>query len=174
MRHAGAGELANGIAAHFHVANQLVDQLVGVLQRRLTIGPHGLQRARVHLFETEGQGAVHRAALYRLARQEQGGGTGGTVVVDVEYRNAGHADAVQGFLAAGGVAVAIAGIGLLDIGKVQPGIGQGQADRLFAHHVIRIAGARLLELDHADAGDEYLVAHFISPGEFGGVTTCAK
>ncbi|MNZ75395.1 hypothetical protein D3C78_938700 [compost metagenome] len=174
VRHAGAGELADGVAANVDVANQLVDQVVGALQGRGAVGPHGLQRTRVHLLEAEGQGAVHGAALHGLAGQEQGGGAGGAVVVDVDHRDAGHADAVHGLLAAGRIAIDVTGVSLLDIGKLQAGIGQRQADRLLAHHVVGLAGARLGELDHADASDEYLVAHFISPGEFGRVTTGAK
>ena len=49
----------------------------------------------------------------RLARQEQRGRAGRAVVVDVDDRDAGHADLVQRLLAAGRVAVDVAGIGLL-------------------------------------------------------------
>ncbi|MNF84210.1 hypothetical protein D3C84_665600 [compost metagenome] len=155
---AGTGELADRSRQVGH-ADQLVGQLQGAFGGRCTIGPGGFQGTGVHLLEAEGQGAVHRAACHGLAGQEQCRGAGGAVVVDVDQRDAGHADPVQGFLPARGVAVDVAGIGLLDVTEVQAGIGQGLANRLFAHDVVGLVGARLLERDHADAGNEYFLAH---------------
>ncbi|MNJ27332.1 hypothetical protein D3C77_218350 [compost metagenome] len=157
---AGPGELANGRGQLGH-AHQVVGQIQGALGGRGAVAPGRFQRTGVHLLEAKRQGAVHRAALHRLAGQEQGAGAGGAVVVDIDQRNAGHADPVQGFLPAGGVAIHIACIGLLDMLEFQAAVGQGQADRLLAHHIVGLVGARLLERDHAHASHEYFVAHRI-------------
>jgi hypothetical protein len=117
--------------------------------------------AGAHLLEAEHQYAVGGAAGDRLARQEQGCRAGRAVVVDVDDRDAGHADAIQRLLAAGRVAIHVAGIGLLDVTVIDAGVLQGRARCFRRHDVVRRARARLGEGDHAHARDEYLV-HAVS------------
>jgi hypothetical protein len=125
MALAGATEVAQrqGQLGHAH---QCGCGLVEILERAGPAGEHVADGARVHLLETQHQHAVHHAALDGLAAQEQGGGAGGAVVVDVDDGDARHAHLVQRLLAAGGVAIDIARIGLLHGAIVQPGVGQRQ------------------------------------------------
>ncbi|MCY1295371.1 hypothetical protein D9M70_447090 [compost metagenome] len=159
---AGAGKLADG-AGQVGAADQLVGELAGALGSAGAVGPDRLQRARAHLFKAHRQRAVDGAALHGLAREEECRRAGGAVVVDVHDRDPGHADVIQGLLAAGGIAVHVAGIGLLHLGVVQAGLGQRLPDRLGAHHVVMLAGAWLAERDHADAGNEDATCHVSFP-----------
>ncbi|MNP20300.1 hypothetical protein D3C76_1128660 [compost metagenome] len=148
-RHAGAFRESFGSGA------------IGFAHGLFAIGPDALQRAWLHLFETEGQGAIDSAAFHGLARQEQRGGAAGAVVVDVDHRDTGHAHFIQGGLAAGGIAIDVAGIGLLDQLEVQAGILQRQAHGLGAHLDIGLAGAGLGERDHANANDIGFLRHLL-------------
>ncbi|MCY1459495.1 hypothetical protein D9M71_769770 [compost metagenome] len=57
-----------------------------------TISPEILQGTRLHLLEAKSQGAIDSTAFHRLARHEQRSRAAGAVVVDVDHRDAGHAD----------------------------------------------------------------------------------
>ena len=155
---AGAAEVAQR-QRDLRLADQFVGDGVERIERARAVGEHRAERARAHLLEAEHQHAVGGAAGDRLARQEQRGRAGRAVVVDVDDRDAGHADLVQRLLAAGGVAVDVAGVGLLDVVVADAGVVQRLARGQGAHLVVRRAGARLGERDHAHAGDEYFAAH---------------
>src|SRR5581483_1195884 len=82
------------------------------------------------------------------------------VVVDVDDRDAGEAELVDGLLTGGGVAVAVGGDGLLDLGVIDARVVERLRPRLLHHvGVVPLAPAGLLELGHADADDEHLVGH---------------
>ncbi|MNE41958.1 hypothetical protein D3C80_1360610 [compost metagenome] len=130
-----------------------------------TISPEILQRTRLHLLEAKGQGAIDSAAFHRLARHEQRGRAAGAVVVDVDHRNAGHADFIQRRLAAGGVAIDITGIGLLHQLITDTGILQRLAHSLGAHLDVAGAGTGLGELDHADTGNIGFLGHLLLRGQ---------
>ncbi|MCY1245805.1 hypothetical protein D9M72_589790 [compost metagenome] len=125
----------------------------------------GLQRTRLHLLETKCQGAIHRAALHGLPCQVKRGGATATVVVDVDHRDAGQAHLIKGRLAAGGVAIDITGIGLLDLAVVQPRVLQGQAYGLGAHLDVGTALARLGKRNHADTGYIHSLRHHFLQGQ---------
>jgi hypothetical protein len=102
------------------------------------------------------------AAEDRLAAGEQRGRPGRAVVVDVDHRDAGEPELVDGPLPAGAVAVHVAGERLVDVLVVDAGVLQRRAGRVGGHHVIIVAGPRLGELDHADPDDVDCVAHGFS------------
>ena len=136
-----------------------IDQLaaggVEVLEGVDAVGEDGSDRAWPHLLETERQGAVDRAALDRLARQEQGAGPRRAVVVDVDDRDARHAGLVDGALTRTALAENIADVGLLDLVVGDPAILEGQAGRRATHDVVVFALARLGERDHPDPRDQH-------------------
>jgi hypothetical protein len=124
-----------------------------VIERAFAIVEHRAERAGQHLLEPEGEHALRHSALDRLAREEQGGRSGRAIIVDVDDRNPGGANAVQRRLARGRIGIDIAGIGLLDLLIAHARILKREADRLFGHHVPILALAGLGEGDHADPGD---------------------
>ncbi|MCY1433985.1 hypothetical protein D9M71_500290 [compost metagenome] len=158
---AGATEHVQGHRQALHVTGDLVGDADELVHGRRTVVPVALQRARLHLLEAQGDGALDGAAFDGLARQEQGAGAGGAVVVDVEDRDAAHADFVQSSLAAGGVTVDVTDIGLLDQLVVQAGVLQRQAGGFGAHLDVGAAGARLDEGDHADTGNVGFLRHLV-------------
>ncbi|MCY1248413.1 hypothetical protein D9M72_618430 [compost metagenome] len=79
--------------------------------------------------------------------------------MDVDDGNAGHADVVQHALATGGIAEDVARIGLLHRLIAHACVCQRQPHGLRAHHRVRIALARLLERDHAHAGNHDFLRH---------------
>ncbi|MNL17264.1 hypothetical protein D3C87_1383480 [compost metagenome] len=162
--------LATGAAEHpqgtrdIHVGGQFVDHRLGhVCGGARAVVPVAFQGAGLHLLETERQRAVDRTAFHSLAREEQCARASGAVVVDVDYRDAAHAHFIKSGLAAGGVAVDVTGIGLLNQFVIQTRILQGQANRLGAHFDVSATGARLDERDHADAGNVRFLRHCCSP-----------
>ena len=118
------------------------------------------QGAGFHLLEAQRDHAVRCAALHGLPRQKQRRGPGRAVVVDVDHRDAGHAHRVQRTLSAGGIAIHVADIGLLDALVIDACIGQGATCRLGAHVVIRFGSARLGEGHHAHAGNNDGLTHW--------------
>ena len=117
------------------------------------------EAARLHLLEAERQRAVGEAALDRLAGQEQRRGAGRAVVVDVDDRDPGQAELVERPLAVGRVAVAVAGVGLLDVLVGDAGVGERLLPRLLGPvRVVALLGAGLLELGHPDPDHERAVA----------------
>ena len=134
-----------------------VDELVGgsveIVERAGAVGEYGAERAGLHLLEAERHHAIGSARLDRLPRQKQRGRAGRAVIVDVDDRDPGHADAIERALAAGGVAVDITDIGLLHLAVVETGIGEREFCGLRTHHVIRRIGPGLDERDHADPGN---------------------
>ena len=88
----------------------------------------------------------------RLAGEEERRGAGRAVVVHVHDRDPGEAEPIEGALAVGRVAVAVAGVGLLDVVVGDPGVGERLLPGLLGPvGVVAVLGARLVELGHADA-----------------------
>ncbi|MNN36625.1 hypothetical protein D3C81_1505270 [compost metagenome] len=159
----GAAELTKG---HRHtdragVGGQLIRHVQMLAHARRAIGKHRPQGTRLHLLEAQGQGAFDRPAFHCLARQVQGRGTGGTVIVDVHHRHATHAHFVERRLTAGRVAIDISDISLLYQMVVQAGVFQGLASRFSAHLDIGPTGTGLQERDHANPGNIRFVRHQI-------------
>ena len=156
-----------GVADLEHPHRVLVERVgaVGVLDP---------EAARLHLLEAEREGAVDEAALDRLAGQEQRRGAGRAVVVDVDDRDPGQAELVERPLAVGRVAVAVAGVGLLDVLVGDAGVGERLLPRLLGPvGVVALLGAGLLELGHPDPDHERAVAQSLllafgaAPAAFG-------
>ena len=162
----GAAEQQRG---HGHLVVPF-DGLVGVGELlphdARPVGGRDPESTGIHLLEAQGQGDVAHAVRHRLARQEEGRRTRRAGVVDVDDRDAREPHFVQRLLAAGGVAVVKAGVGLLDLAVFQPRILQGQARGFGAHGVVRFASAWLLEGHHAYArhpGCSTCLRHLHSP-----------
>ena len=93
-------------------------------------------------------------------RKVQRGRAGRAVVVDVEDRDAGHAQLVDRPLARGRLTVAVADVALLDLAVVDARVRERLGAGLLRHvRVVPVPAARLLELRHADADDVDLVRH---------------
>ena len=139
--------------------DEIVREAVEQFHRPRTVVEHGSERAGLHLLEAEGDHAVRDATLDRLPREKQRRRTRGAVVVDVHHRDAGHADLVERPLAAGGVAVHVSDISLLDLREIHAGVFQRQTRRAGPHHMIRLARSRLRERDHSDTSDMNRTGH---------------
>ena len=142
VRLAGTAEVANG-QRDFRMTHKLGGGPVKLLERCRPVLELGLDGSGGHLLEAQGQHALGGTAFDRLARQEQRRRAGGAIVVDVDDGDATHAHRVERPLAAGGIAIHIAHIGLLDHGVFDAGI--GHLHRLHAvcrRHVDRIDDAR--------------------------------
>ncbi|MNQ88790.1 hypothetical protein D3C85_1040710 [compost metagenome] len=124
-----------------------------------TIIPMGLERTGLHLLEAQRQHALGLAALNGGARQVQCGGASRAVVVDVDDRDAGTAHFIQRGLAAGGIAIYIAGESHLYLVVTDAGILECQAYGLGAHVGVARACARLGEGDHTDPCNDDFFAH---------------
>ncbi|MDT4847932.1 hypothetical protein FQZ97_820090 [compost metagenome] len=161
---AGATEQAQGVGHACAFREHATCHVHALAVGRRTIGPMVLQRARLHLLEAEGQRAIDHAAFHRLTGQPERRGTAAAVVVDVDHRDAGQAHFIERRLAAGGVAVDVAGIGLLHQLVVDAGILQRQADGFGTHLDIGTALAGLGKRDHADTGNVDFLRHLFSPG----------
>src|SRR5439155_13899848 len=99
---------------------------VHVLVHRVgAVGESGAERALLHLLEAEGEDAVSEATLDELLAHEEGGGAGGTVVVDVVDGNAGETELLDRALPAGGLAVDVAYNSLLDLRVRNTGVVKG-------------------------------------------------
>ena len=158
---AGAAEVAQRQRQVRALRAQFVAQGVELGERVRPVVPDRAQRARLHLFEADRQHALGHAAGNRLARQVQRARAGRAVVVDVDDRNAGHAHFVEGPLAGGGVAVDVAGVGLLHVLVANACVRQGEPDGLGAHVEIRRARARFRERDHANPGHQNVLCHCV-------------
>ncbi|MCY1449554.1 hypothetical protein D9M71_663000 [compost metagenome] len=156
-------------ARDLNIGGELVDhRLRHVRGGTGAIFPVAFQGAGLHLLETEGQGTFDCPAFHGLTRQEQGAGTGGAVVVDVDHRDAAHAHFIERGLAAGGIAIHVAGIGLLYQFVVNACVLQRQANRLGTHFDVSTAGTRLDERNHADADNVRFLRHCFSPDSVNG------
>ncbi|MNE62458.1 hypothetical protein D3C80_1577400 [compost metagenome] len=114
--HVFATSAAKHAQGHRHalcIGSQLGRDLRTLAHDRRAILPLPLEGTRLHLFKTQRQRTLDRPAFHRLARQVQGAGAGGAVVVDIDHRNTAQADFIQCRLARGGVAVHVTDIGLL-------------------------------------------------------------
>ena len=131
-----------------------------VLEGRGAVVEGIVERAGEHLLETEGEGAVDDARGHGLTCEVERGGAGRAVVVDVEDRDAGHADFVERALAAGRVAVDVAHVGVLDRVVGEAGIGQREVRGAPGHGGVGFVGTGLDKGDHADAGDEDWIGHW--------------
>ncbi|MNT21460.1 hypothetical protein D3C72_1568000 [compost metagenome] len=154
-----AAEAAQCLGNVRNVLGQLLEDRLEARARGRAVVPVGLQRAGLHLLEAERQHAVGIAQRHGLAGEVQRGGTRRAVVVDVDDGNAGEAHLVQRGLAAGGVAVDVPRVSLLDQLVADAGVGQRAAHGFGAH--VGVAGARagLCERDHAHAADDDFLAH---------------
>ena len=93
--------------------------------RILPILPKTAQTPRKHLFEPNHHDAIRHTMADHIARHVQARGPRAAVVVDIVDGDLGHAELVEDALAAGGVAVAVAGNGLIDIVVVELGVEEG-------------------------------------------------
>ncbi|MCY1417217.1 hypothetical protein D9M71_327450 [compost metagenome] len=166
---AGATEELQRVGHADAFREDTVSHFVALAVGDRTVGPVRLQGARLHLLEAEGQGAIDDTCLYSLARQVQRSRAAAAVVVDVDHRDPGQADFVQRRLAAGGVAIYVARVGLLHELVVDAGILQRQADRLGTHLDVGTALAGLGERDHADAGNVGFLRHHFLHGRLTGL-----
>ena len=103
---------AGGEASGSRISNMRVACWSSALVRSVYLTP---RLARLHLLEADRERAVDQPALDGLSSQEQRRGAGRAVVVDVDDRDPGEAQLVESALAVGRVAVAVAGVGLLDV-----------------------------------------------------------
>lgn len=119
----------------------------------LAVVEEALEAAAHHLLKADDEDAVGAAVGDGHAAQGQSRGAGGAVVVDVDNGDLGHAELVKDALAAGRVAVAVAGEALLDVVvadlRVEHGLDAGLEAQL---RVVDLA-AGLDELGHAHAQD---------------------
>ena len=104
---------------------RLPHHLSRLLPRIRPILEEGLQAARKHLLKPHHHHTVRRAMADQIPHHVQPCRTGGTIVVDVVDRDLGHAELVEDALAAGGVAIAVAGDGLVDLIVVDAGVEEG-------------------------------------------------
>ncbi|MNN19381.1 hypothetical protein D3C81_1326210 [compost metagenome] len=158
----GTTEGTDGLSHAIHIGGKTTQDRQETFAGRRAVVPMGFQRTGLHLLETHRQYAIYRAGFDGLARQVQRGGAGRAVVVDVDHRDPGHADFVEHRLAAGGIAVDVTGVSLLDQVVIDRRIGQGATHRFGAHLHIGRALAGLAERDHADAGNQYFFAHGVT------------
>src|SRR5439155_11141218 len=96
------------------------------------------------------------------ASEEEGGRTRGTGVVDVDDRNARHADLIERLLTRSRIADHEAHISLLYRAVIDARIGECLARRLDGHRIVRGAPAGFAELDHAHARYQCFVLHVVS------------
>src|SRR6185369_3554202 len=124
--------------------------------------------ARLHLLEAERQRAIDEAALDRLPREEKRRGAGRAVVIDVDDRDSGQAELVERPLAVSRIAVAVAGVGLLDVLVRDARVRKRLLPRLLGPvRVVALLGAGLLELGHPDPDHVRLAAQVSAPPTFG-------
>ena len=123
--------LAAGVAEHLRGAGRIRDaprdahHLAARAGRVGAVLEEGLQGAREHLLEADDHHAVGLAVGDHLAGHVQARGPRGAVVVDVVDGDGGHAELVEDALAAGGVAVAVAGYAGFDVVVVDGGVEEG-------------------------------------------------
>lgn len=84
-----------------------------------------LQLARKHLLKSHHHDTIRHAVAHHVPCHMQTRRTSGAVVVDIIDRDLGHAELIENALAAGAVAVAVAGDALVDIVIVNLGIEEG-------------------------------------------------
>ncbi|MNP17545.1 hypothetical protein D3C76_1099810 [compost metagenome] len=132
-------------------------------RRTWTVIPVALQGAGLHLLEAEREGTFHGSAFHGLAGQIEGTGSRRAVIVDVDHGYAAHADFIERSLAAGGVAIDVSGVSLLDQVVIQIGVLQGLTNGAGPHFDIGSAGARFDERNHADTGNAGFMRHCFSP-----------
>lgn len=121
--------------------------------RVLAVVPERLERSWVHLLESNNHHAVSSSVRDDITGEVKTGGAGRAVVVDVVDWDLGHAELVENALAAGGVAVAVAGDTLVDVVVVDLGVEKGLDSSLEAELGVVDLSARLNKLGHADAED---------------------
>ena len=122
------------------------------------------QGSGIHLLKTQCQHTFRCTSFYSLTGEKQCGRAGGTVVVDIDYRNSAHSQTINGCLATGAVPINITGIDLLDLIVGGSRIFQSQADGLFSHFLVGATGARFNERDHSHSRNENFMTHFDSSG----------
>ncbi|MNL28571.1 hypothetical protein D3C87_1502190 [compost metagenome] len=166
--HAGAvllHVLATGTAEGFQGTRQVdiagqvfhdVDEIGAGLR---AVIPVRLERAGLHLLETQCQHAIGLTALHGGTGQVQGGRTGGAIVVDVDDRDRRAPHFIECRLAAGGIAIDITGKGHLHLVIVDAGIFERQAHRRGSHVGVAGACTRLREGNHADPGNYGFFTH---------------
>ncbi|KAK1841186.1 hypothetical protein CCHR01_16172 [Colletotrichum chrysophilum] len=151
--------LAAGVAEHLGGAGGVCDaaglghHLDGGAGGVLAVVEEALQAAGHHLLEADDQHAVGGAGGDKGAGHGEAGAAGGAVVVDVVDGDGGHAELVEDALAAGAVAIAVAGDALVDVVVVDLGVEHGLDAGLEAQLRVVDLAAGLDELCHADAED---------------------
>ncbi len=119
----------------------------------LTIIPERLQGARVHLLKANNHDTVCATMANDISRQVKPSRSSRAVIVNVIDWDLGHAELIEDALAAGGVAVAVAGHALVDIVVVDLGVQECLDSGLEAELGVVDLSAWLDELGHADAED---------------------
>lgn len=119
----------------------------------LAVVEEGLERTGHHLLEADDEDAVGGARGDKGAAHGETGAAGGAVVVDVVDGHLGHAELVEDALAAGRVAVAVAGDTLVDVVVVDLGVKHGLDTGLEAELSVVNIAAGLDELGHAHTED---------------------
>ena len=114
VRESGAAEVADR-ERNLRMADQRVGLAVECIEGRGAVGELGGERARRHLLEAHGERAIDGPGRHRLPGEEQRRRAGRAVVVDVDDRDAGHADTVERLLPGRRVAVDVAGVRLLHV-----------------------------------------------------------
>ena len=122
------------------------------------------QGSGIHLLKTQCQHTFRHTSFNRLTGEKQCGRAGGTVVIDIDYRNSAHSQTINGCLPTGAVPINITGIDLLDLIVGGSRIFQSQADGLFSHFLVGATGARFDEWDHSHSRNEDFMTHFDSSG----------
>ena len=129
------------------------------LDRTLPVLIDSPQRTALHLFEAKCERTVYGTGLHGLAGQKQSGGPTGAGIIDVDDRNAGLKNIVQGMLAASGIAVYVCSVGLFNERGVNVRIIQGAPNGPGCHYPVRFLLTRLDKLHHINAGDNYFPRH---------------
>ena len=131
-----------------------------LVQGNGSVGVLDAQGALLHFFEAQGHDAIRQAAFDKLLGHEKSGGTRRAVVVDVVDGNSRVTQLVEGPFSTGGIAVAIAHSGLLDIGELNPGVLDRPSACLACHvGVVPISSAGFFEFRHSDTDDIDFSAH---------------
>lgn len=141
----GAGGRLEAASLDHHV-DRRADGVLAVVEEALQAAGH-------HLFEADDEDTVGGAAGHKRAAHGQTCAAGRAVIVDVVDGDLGHAELVEDALAAGAVAVAVAGNALLDVVVADLGVKHGLDSGLEAELGVVDIAAGLDELGHAHAQD---------------------
>jgi hypothetical protein len=155
----------SGISKHLRGTRSIgnttssLHHLCGCASGVASILPETLQTSWHHLLESNDQNAVRATMADNISCDCQASGTSRAVVVDVKDWYLGHAELIKDSLAAGGIAVTIAGNALVDIIVTDLGIEHSLHTSFKSQLSVINLSSRLDELGHAYAKDvAWLVA----------------